>query len=381
MYLGKLVELAAGRRPVRDAVATRTRSPCCRPSRDRPAQAQEAHRAQGRRPVAGGAAVGLPLPHALLAARAARQPGALRRPRSRCSATSDPASRPPATTAKRSPRRRSRSSAGLRTTWPPRSRRRTEPSTPRVAIPFRGDVRSASGRPSVTACSRPGATATRACCGPSRPARSCPGSNGAAAAGSPGTRSRARCCAWPSSRDPAVPGRDRRARPVARRARRHLDRAGRLRLVGPAPRGLSAQVGLRARRHLPELDPLRRASIYRLTDTNPPDGLRARCRVPARPATRSGSMSCTASRTRPMGRPGRSSLVKLDTRGRSRLPGHARLQLSRASRDPRPPGMARCPARDRRGRLRQRPEPGAIAGADPRPRPPPHRRPRRPNRP
>ena len=78
MYLGKLVELAPRRRALRQpAPSVHGRAAVGRP-RDRPAQAQEAPRAQGRRAVAGRPAVRLPLPHPLLAPRAAGQPGALR---------------------------------------------------------------------------------------------------------------------------------------------------------------------------------------------------------------------------------------------------------------------------------------------------------------
>ncbi len=78
MYLGPARR--AGRRG--DAVP-RARPPVHhRPAlghpRSRPAGPQEAPRAQGRRAKSGGPAVGLSLPYALLAARAARQPGELR---------------------------------------------------------------------------------------------------------------------------------------------------------------------------------------------------------------------------------------------------------------------------------------------------------------
>ena len=74
MYLGKIAEIGH-RRPA----LPRSPSPvhgraAVRDPRGRPAPPQEADRAQGRRAVAGGTAVGLPVPHPLLAARAARQP-------------------------------------------------------------------------------------------------------------------------------------------------------------------------------------------------------------------------------------------------------------------------------------------------------------------
>ncbi len=78
MYLGKLVELADV-----NELYVRPRHPytvallCAVPDPD-PQSPQEAARAQGRRPVAGCAALRLPLPHPLLAARAARQPRELR---------------------------------------------------------------------------------------------------------------------------------------------------------------------------------------------------------------------------------------------------------------------------------------------------------------
>ena len=79
MYLGKLVELRRRRRAVRAARATRTRWRSCRRSRSRTrASARSASSSRATCPSPGRAAVRLPLPHALLAARAARQPGALR---------------------------------------------------------------------------------------------------------------------------------------------------------------------------------------------------------------------------------------------------------------------------------------------------------------
>ena len=64
-----------------------------------PAPPQEAPRAQGRRAVAGRAALGLPVPHPVLAARAAGQPGELRddRAAARRSSASRPATASPAT--------------------------------------------------------------------------------------------------------------------------------------------------------------------------------------------------------------------------------------------------------------------------------------------
>ena len=78
MYLGRIVEIGHGRAALpRPAPPVHGRAPVGHPGPE-PAPAQEAPRAQGRRPVAGGAAVRLPLPHPLLAAREARQPRALR---------------------------------------------------------------------------------------------------------------------------------------------------------------------------------------------------------------------------------------------------------------------------------------------------------------
>ena len=187
---------------------TRTRSRCC-PRSPRPTRASarsasssratSPRRWRRRRAAASTRAAGC-------ASGSATRSAA--RPRSRCCATSDRASRRPATTAKRSPRRRSRSSAGLRTPWRPRSRRRAESSTPRVAIPFRGDVRSASGRPSVNACSRRGGIATRASLRTLQAGQELPWQQ---------TRQRARRLAWhpvagtllraEHHRDPAVRGR------------------------------------------------------------------------------------------------------------------------------------------------------------------------------
>ena len=64
---------------------------------------------QGRRAVPGRTAVRLPVPHALLAARADGQPRGLRDGRSRCSARWRPATRSPATSPRRSRARPSRS--------------------------------------------------------------------------------------------------------------------------------------------------------------------------------------------------------------------------------------------------------------------------------
>ena len=117
MYLGKLVELAtveelygSARAPVHGRAAVGR-------ARDGPAQAQEAHRPQGRRALARRAAVRLPLPHPLLAARPGSATRSAARPRSPCSGRSDPARRSPATTPRRSPPRRSRPPGA------PRSRR------------------------------------------------------------------------------------------------------------------------------------------------------------------------------------------------------------------------------------------------------------------
>ena len=77
MYLGKLVELAeVDDIYAQPAPSVHGRAPLGGPGAG-PAQPQEAHHPQGRHPVAGQPAVRLPLPHPLLAARAAGQPGAL----------------------------------------------------------------------------------------------------------------------------------------------------------------------------------------------------------------------------------------------------------------------------------------------------------------
>ena len=79
MYLGKLVELADvdelyanPRHPYTVALLSAIPNP-------NPAHPQEAAGPQGRHPVTGRAAIGLPLPHALLASRAPREPRTVRR--------------------------------------------------------------------------------------------------------------------------------------------------------------------------------------------------------------------------------------------------------------------------------------------------------------
>ena len=101
MYLGKMVEMADVDELYRDPRhPVHGGAPVGHPEPE-PAHQEEAPRAQGRHPVAGRAAVGLPLPHPLLAARAAGQPGALRDRGARCSATSAPSTRWPATSPRR----------------------------------------------------------------------------------------------------------------------------------------------------------------------------------------------------------------------------------------------------------------------------------------
>ena len=76
MYLGKIVELAPTRRALRARRSTRTRRRCSRPPSSRiPAvqRTRDADRARGRHPEPARAAVGLPLPHALPAARPSRR--------------------------------------------------------------------------------------------------------------------------------------------------------------------------------------------------------------------------------------------------------------------------------------------------------------------
>ena len=93
------------RRDLRPPAATPTRSPCCRRSRTRIRASQEADHPQGRRPVAGQPAVRLPVPHALLAARAAGQPRELLHGGRRSSARSRRGTRSPAISPTRSRRR------------------------------------------------------------------------------------------------------------------------------------------------------------------------------------------------------------------------------------------------------------------------------------
>ena len=92
-------------RAVRGAAATRTRVALLSavPIPD-PRERQEAAHPRGRRAVPGQPAVGLPVPHPLLAARAARQPGELPRPTTRRSASRRRATASPATGPRRSRR-------------------------------------------------------------------------------------------------------------------------------------------------------------------------------------------------------------------------------------------------------------------------------------
>ena len=81
MYLGKIVEIGAGRRDLRASRRTRTRRRCCRPCPvpdPAPERQPPADRARGRRAEPGQPAVGLPVPHPLL-----EGAGHLRRARSR----------------------------------------------------------------------------------------------------------------------------------------------------------------------------------------------------------------------------------------------------------------------------------------------------------
>ena len=78
MYLGKMVEMADVDELYREpAPPVHRGAPVGHPEPE-PADQEEAARAQGRHPLAGRAAVRLPFPHPLLAARAAGQPRALR---------------------------------------------------------------------------------------------------------------------------------------------------------------------------------------------------------------------------------------------------------------------------------------------------------------
>ena len=107
MYLGKIVEIGHRRAAVRGPAPPVHGGAPVRDPRCGPPAPQEAPRAQGRRAVAGRAAVGLPVPHPLLAARAARQPRELRHDRAARSSSSArrPATRSPATGPTRSARR------------------------------------------------------------------------------------------------------------------------------------------------------------------------------------------------------------------------------------------------------------------------------------
>ena len=80
MYLGKIVEIATVGRSCTRSRSTRTRWRCCRRCRcPTPGPSgPPADHPQGRHPEPGRPAVGLPLPHPLLAARAPRQPRDLR---------------------------------------------------------------------------------------------------------------------------------------------------------------------------------------------------------------------------------------------------------------------------------------------------------------
>ena len=127
MYLGRIVELASSRRPVRRSRSTPTRWPSCRPCPipdpvDR--VAPPADHPQGRRPEPGQPAVGLPLPHPLLAARAARQPGALH---DRGSRPADAGDRPRGRLPLRRGRSTTRSSSARRSACRSRSRSAARP--------------------------------------------------------------------------------------------------------------------------------------------------------------------------------------------------------------------------------------------------------------
>ena len=152
MYLGKIVEVAL----VRGAVP-----PAAAPVHDRAALGRPGARTRGssrtrRRivlkgdiPSPGQPAVGLPVPHPLLAARAPRQPGDLRDRRSRCSqAAPGPdttrATSPPATSPRTSPTSSSPARCCRRRSWR-RRRPRPEPTLRRGADRPRRPSGSTSG--------------------------------------------------------------------------------------------------------------------------------------------------------------------------------------------------------------------------------------------
>ena len=116
MYLGRIVEIRAVARSSTRGRSTRTRWPSCRRSRS-PIRSSSGRRRRiiltGDVPSPVEPAVGLPVPHPLLAPRAARQPRSLRDRGPAASAPSRPGTRSPATSPRRStaPRSSARRSA------------------------------------------------------------------------------------------------------------------------------------------------------------------------------------------------------------------------------------------------------------------------------
>ena len=172
-------------------------------------------------------------------------------------------------------------------------------------------------------------------------------------------------------RDPAVPRRDRRARALARS---RVD-------TWSGPDG-SVTSGQRLE-DCPLVGTVRDdifpswirfdGKVYRLTDTIRPMGFEPDPDFPATGYTL-GSMALFRVVNTPEGQSGHDRAGQArHLGGRSRVPGHARLQLTRASRDSRPAGMDRRAARRRRRRVRQRPEPAAVGRAVGGRRPPPRR--------
>ena len=128
MYLGKIVEVGTVEQLYHDPRHPYTVALLSAIPEREPAPPQVAARAQGRRAVARGAAVGLPVPHPLLAARAARQPRELLdRSSRRCGRSGRRATRSPATGPRTSARRR----------WPrpPRRPRRSSRRPPTTSDP------------------------------------------------------------------------------------------------------------------------------------------------------------------------------------------------------------------------------------------------------